>query len=83
LALLRPAYLFASSSARSLCLGLFRNSFGSMGRAGFGEPTRSRAMAFSSLLALNFLRFMANQGTTPEAGLTVVRKHLYNGLSAS
>lgn len=54
-----------------------------MGRAGFGEPTRSRAMAFTSLLALNFLRFMAKQGVTPGACLTVARNPLYNGLSAS
>jgi hypothetical protein len=51
----------AHSSAVScfLCFGLRVCALGSMGRPGFGLPTRSRAMALISLFTSNFLRFIA------------------------
>src|SRR5262249_42296897 len=60
-----------SSSTRFLCFGFLRRFFGSIGRAAGTVPTRSRAIAFTSLPASNRF-FRANH--PPHCGGEFLRR---------
>ena len=65
----------SSASSGFLCLGLRLCALDSIGRAGLGLPTRSRAMALTSLFTSNFLRFIALR---PESQLALPANSSYN-----